>query len=411
VLAALRDEPRIRFITTRHEQATSYMADGYARAGGGIGTALVVPGPGLLNAAAGLSTAYSASSPVLILSGQIPREQIGKNIGLLHEVNDQLNSIAPVTKWRRRVLEVAEIPAAVRAAVQQLKTGRPRPVEIELPPETMEEEGDVELLDPVRHVRPAANAADVDRAAQMLLAAREPVIYAGGGVHLSGAHEALAAVAEYLQSGVIQSAEGKGAVNDDSDLSLGATIWSRSTLKQYLEKADLVLAVGSRCALAGFRPDQQVIQIDIDSEEIGRNHKKTFGLLGDARATLEELLERLRTTGAPRSPRKAEREALRAAIAATDVQEMSTVRTRFGPNRSPSQPTGTWPSAYAQVNAARTRPICASDSPNAARISGCATEMMPRSKYAIRYIRLKSPSIHQRVRVGAADARLSGASD
>src|ERR1700693_2192073 len=89
VMAALRDEPRIRFITTRHEQATSYMADGYARAGGGIGTALVVPGPGLLNAAAGLSTGYSASSPVLMLCGQIPREQIGRKIGLIHEVHAQ----------------------------------------------------------------------------------------------------------------------------------------------------------------------------------------------------------------------------------------------------------------------------------------------------------------------------------
>jgi acetolactate synthase-1/2/3 large subunit len=320
-LAALRDEPGIRFITTRHEQATAYMADGYARASGDFGTALVVPGPGLLNTLGGLSTAYAASSPVLMISGQIPRASIGKKIGLLHEVNDQLDSIAPVTKWRRRVLQVPEIPAAVRAAVQQLKTGRPRPVEIELPPETMEEEGEVELLDPIRHVRPAANAADVDRAAQMLLAAQNPVIYAGGGVHLSGAHEALASVAEYLQAGVIQSAEGKGAVNDDSDLSLGATIWSKSRLKQYLETTDLVLAVGSRCALAGFRPEQQVIQIDIDPEEIGRNHKKTFGLAGDARATLEALLERLRTGGAPRAPRKSEREKLRAEIATTDVQE------------------------------------------------------------------------------------------
>src|SRR6058998_1480078 len=89
-LAGLRDE-RVRFITTRHEQATSYMADGYARAGGEFGTALVVPGPGLLNAAAGLSTAYSASSPVLMISGQVPKAGIGKNIGLLHEVNDQLD--------------------------------------------------------------------------------------------------------------------------------------------------------------------------------------------------------------------------------------------------------------------------------------------------------------------------------
>ena len=108
-MAALREEPGIRFIATRHEQATTYMADGYARASGDIGVALVVPGPGLLNASSGLSTAYSASSPVLVIAGQVPKAKIGKNVGLLHEVNDQLDAIAPVTKWRQRVLEVAEI--------------------------------------------------------------------------------------------------------------------------------------------------------------------------------------------------------------------------------------------------------------------------------------------------------------
>ena len=139
IMAGLRDEPSVRFITTRHEQATGYMADGYARAGGGpgFGTALVVPGPGLLNAAGGLSTAYSVSSPVFMISGQVQRDFIGKDVGMLHEVNDQLTLIEPVTKWRKRVLEVGEIPAAVQEAVYQLKTGRPRPVEIEVPPEPM----------------------------------------------------------------------------------------------------------------------------------------------------------------------------------------------------------------------------------------------------------------------------------
>ena len=126
VMAALRDEPRIRFVTTRHEQATTYMADGYARVTGDFGTALVVPGPGLLNATAGLSTAYSASSPVLMISGQIPKGSIGKDIGLLHEVNDQLDAIAPITKWRRRVLEVGDVARAAHEAVEQLRTGRPR---------------------------------------------------------------------------------------------------------------------------------------------------------------------------------------------------------------------------------------------------------------------------------------------
>jgi acetolactate synthase-1/2/3 large subunit len=320
VMAALRDEPRIRFITTRHEQATSFMADGYARAGGGFGTALVVPGPGLLNAMSGLSTAYSASSPVLMLSGQIPRDSIGNDIGLLHEVNDQLDCIAPVTKWRRRVLQVAEVPAAVREAVIQLKSGRPRPVEIEMPPETMEDEGLAELLPPTEVARVAAAARDVDRAAELLLAARAPLIYAGGGVHLSGAHDALAAVAEHLQAGVAQSPEGKGAVSDHNVLSLGAAFWRDSALRAHLHEADVVLAVGSRLALVSFKPSTRIIQIDADEKEIGRSHRDTLGLVGDARATLEALLERLRAAG-PRPSRKAEHEALRAKIAAENVQE------------------------------------------------------------------------------------------
>jgi acetolactate synthase-1/2/3 large subunit len=319
--AALRDLGSIRFVVTRHEQATSYMADGYARAGGGIGTALVVPGPGLLNASAGLSTAYAASSPVLMISGQIPRANLGKRIGVLHEVDDQLDAVAPVTKWRRRALEVAEVPAVVHAAVEQLQTGRPRPVAIDIPPDTLEAEGDVELLPPAHVPRVAAPAAEIERAAHVLLGAGRPLIYAGGGVHASGAHEVLAEVADYLQAGVIESAEGKGALSAGSDLALGAALAGRGPLRDYLLAADVILAVGTRLALAAPRPEQQVIQIDIDPEEIGRNHARTLGLVGDARTTLQALLERLRVEAPPRSSAKTEREALRAAVAAADVQE------------------------------------------------------------------------------------------
>jgi len=321
VMAALRDEPRIRFVNTRHEQATSFMADGYARAGGSFGTALVVPGPGLLNAMSGLSTAYSASSPVLMISGQVPRDSIGKDVGLLHEVNDQQECIRPVTKWRRRVLQVADVPAAVREAVTQLRSGRPRPVEIEMPPETMEDEGLVELLPPVE-VRPQVpSGRDLDRAVEALLAARRPLIYAGGGVHLSGAHEALGQVAEHLQAGVAQSAEGKGAVSDHNSLSLGAALWRESALRAHVQEADVVLAVGSRLAQVTFKPGTRIVQIDADEQEIGRNHKDTLGLVGDARATLEALLERLRAAAAPRTSRKAEHEALRARTAAENTME------------------------------------------------------------------------------------------
>jgi acetolactate synthase-1/2/3 large subunit len=320
-MAALRDEKDVRFVLTRHEQATTYMADGYARAGGGIGVALVVPGPGVLNAGAGLSTAYSCSSPVFLVAGQVPKRYLGRNVGVLHEINEQLDAVTPITKWRKRVLEVGEIPAAVQEAVRQLKTGRPRPAHLEIPPDTLEDEGEAELLSPVKLERGAAPDAEIERAARLLLGATRPIIYAGGGVHASSAHEALTAVAEYVQAGVVQSAEGKGAVSDHSDLSLGAALWPKNPLRDYLDAADVVFVVGSRCAVAAFQPSQKIVQLDVDAEEIGRNHPVSVGLVGDARATLERLLERLRADAPSRPSRKTERERLREALAALDTQE------------------------------------------------------------------------------------------
>ena len=111
------DYPDMQFITTRHEQATTYMADGYARAGGKVGVAMVVPGPGLQNASAGITNAYASSSPVLIISGQINRDKISKDIGILHEINDQMDIIKPITKWQTRVMDAKNIPAAVQEPI------------------------------------------------------------------------------------------------------------------------------------------------------------------------------------------------------------------------------------------------------------------------------------------------------
>jgi acetolactate synthase-1/2/3 large subunit len=304
IMAGLRDEPSIRFITTRHEQATGYMADGYARAGGGpgFGTALVVPGPGLLNAAGGLSTAYSVSSPVFMISGQVQRDFIGKDVGMLHEVNDQLTLIEPVTKWRKRVLQVGEIPAAVQEAVYQLKTGRPRPVEIEVPPETMEEQGEAVLLDPKVAIRPAADSARIDAAAEMLINAKNPVIIAGGGVGLGNAQDALVELAEALQAGVFTTLNGKSAITWSNPFALGLNRGASSSTPagQYFSDADVIVGVGSRLAGLGgsiVPGDKQVIHIDIDSDEIGRSHDKTYGLAGDAGKTMKELASRLRSAG------------------------------------------------------------------------------------------------------------------
>ena len=307
----LYHEPGIRFVTTSHEQATAYMADGYSRAGGGVGTALMVPGPGLLNAAAGIGSAYAASSPILVVSGQIERDLIGVNRGILHEVDDQLDSIRPVTKWARRVLSAADIPEAVHQASLHLRTGRPRPVEIEIPPETLAEVADIELMEPEEVHPHLASNAQIETAANMLTEAANPLIWVGGGAVSSEASQALLKVAEHLQAPVISTHEGKGAISDRHLLSLGALWLRRDTIAQS-SSHDVILAAGTRMASPELLDGQQVIQIDIDPDELGRNYDNTYGILGDARHSLEALYTALLARSPARPSRRSEVEALKA---------------------------------------------------------------------------------------------------
>ena len=187
IVAAIRDEPGIRMITPRHEQATTYMADGYARASGKPGVALVVPGVGICNAAAGLATAYARSSPVLLIAGQVPRGQIGKNIGAIHEILGQHDVVRPVTKWQRLVPRPREIPEAVFEAFRQMRTGRPRPVLIEIPPEVGVEREEVVLRKPAPVSRIVPSPEQLREVARVIAQSRLPLIYAGGGVARSDA--------------------------------------------------------------------------------------------------------------------------------------------------------------------------------------------------------------------------------
>ena len=142
-VVAMRDEPTIRHITTRHENGAAHMAYGYARASGKPGVALVVPGAGVYNAASGLATAYARSTPVFLIAGQISRGQMGKDLGAIHGVFNQAEIVAPVTKWRRQAMRPSEVPAAVSEAFRQMRTGRPRPVYLEMPPEVAVEREEV----------------------------------------------------------------------------------------------------------------------------------------------------------------------------------------------------------------------------------------------------------------------------
>src|ERR1700756_2051684 len=127
----------LRVIHTRHEQGAAYMAYGYARASGKIGTYAVVPGPGLLNTTAALSTAYATNAPVLCISGQIPSDLIGRGFGLLHEIPDQLGILRTLTKWASRISHPTETGTLVNEAFRQLRDGRPGPVALEMPLDVM----------------------------------------------------------------------------------------------------------------------------------------------------------------------------------------------------------------------------------------------------------------------------------
>jgi acetolactate synthase-1/2/3 large subunit len=312
-LDALVDTPEIRYIVTRHEQGTTYMADGYARTAGRPGVAFVVPGIGVYNAAGGLATAYACSSPVLLLAGQVNRHGIGKDLGLLHDIHDQLDVIRPVTKWAQRVLEPHAIPGALREAFAQMATGRPRPTEVEIPPETFLESEEVALVAPTVVPRVGADPELVAKAADILAASKAPVVIAGGGVVLGNATEALRAVVERLQAPVLTTREGKGAIDDRHPLSVG-TAWVNRRVQPLIDQADVVLAVGTRGQGMGLK-DQRLIHLDVDPNQIGRNHPAEVALAGDAALTLAALEAALDERGGTRASRAEEATALRASVA------------------------------------------------------------------------------------------------
>ena len=328
IVAALRDEPGIRMVTTRHEQATIYMADGYARASGKPGVALVVPGAGLYNAAAGLTNAYSRSSPVLLIAGQIPRAAIGKGIGAVHEVVDQPGTVRSVTKWQRMALRPREVPDAVFEAFRQLRTGRPRPVLIEIPPDTGVEQEEVALRDPARISRIVPSREDLREAARVIAQSRLPLIYAGGGVARSDAEEALVKLAEATNIPVVTSSGGKGTIPDGHPLSYGSCfspMGERQEMNQLydvMQSADVMIGVGARFSLGNPAGETStLVNINIDDSELTRIQANTIPLHGDARATIEALLPFLEEAGGAERPSPAEAvAAARSLIAYYDIR-------------------------------------------------------------------------------------------
>jgi acetolactate synthase-1/2/3 large subunit len=283
---------RIRYVVTRHEQAASYMADGYARTTGRVGACMVVPGPGLLNAMAGLATAYACNSRVLAIVGNIHSPAIGKGYGLLHEVRNQSAILGCVTKWQAQAGKPAEVPTLVRAAVKELHSGRPQPVGLEIAPDVLSASADCMLIDPPAHednrMRPDPVA--IDKAAALMATSRFPLIYAGGGVLAAGATAALRALAERLSAPVVMSENGRGAISDRHPLALNA-LGGRAVFAH----ADVVLVVGSRFADTLFgvpswqAPGVEYVWLNVDPAAWNPPRSAAVGIVGDARLGLEAL--------------------------------------------------------------------------------------------------------------------------
>src|SRR6185295_14218506 len=205
-------------VHTRHEQGAAYMALGAALATGKPAAYSVVPGPGFLNSTAALATAHSTGARVLALIGQIPSRAIGKGHGLLHEIPDQIGILRTLTKWADRVNKPQDAPALVATAFQQMRSGRPRPVGLEVPPDVLGARAEVELDLQLAPLPPQPLDEDaIARAADLLAKAQCPVIFVGGG-----ANEAIAevrALAERLAAPVVAYRRGKGILDDRHALS------------------------------------------------------------------------------------------------------------------------------------------------------------------------------------------------
>jgi acetolactate synthase-1/2/3 large subunit len=294
----------VRLITVLHEQTTTYMADGYARVSGKPGVGLVVPGPGIQNASAALGTAYSCSSPVLLVAGQIESDMLGQDKGALHEINDQLDIVRPVTKWCQRVLRVEDIPTAIHEAMRQMHTGRPRPTVVEVPPDVLAMQAEVNLPTPQHYPSLSPDRASLQRAAALLVGAKKPLIWAGGGAMLGDAATELLALAEALGAPVATTPEGKGVIPEDHALALGVGYYGHGSPALAAPRADVVLAVGTRLTgqmrgSTGLRAPQRLIHLDVDATVIGKNYPAEVSLVGHAKPALQMLLDLVRTQEIP----------------------------------------------------------------------------------------------------------------
>ena len=288
----------LRVVHTRHEQGAAYMALGAALATGKPQTYAVVPGPGLLNSAAALLTAYGMNAPVLALIGQIPAAAIGRGFGHLHEIRDQAGIIARLVDHSARIDGPAEASAKVAKAIASMSQGRPGPAALECAIDVWGKRGPVTLVPPVPARAPRIDEDAVRAAAKLLGKAKRVLIVAGGGAQDASPEVTL--LSDMLQAPVLAYRRGRGVLDGRSPFSvtlpLGRDLWG---------EADAVLGVGTRLLNPmtqwGVDRDLQIVRVDADREEPARLHKPKVALIGDAAPVLRRLIDALAKTNARRA--------------------------------------------------------------------------------------------------------------
>ena len=303
---ALHQRGGIETYVTRHEQGAAFMADGYARVAQSPGVALVTTGPGITNTVTPIAGSWSDSVPVLVIgtAGEVPL--LGKYKGYLHEYKDQ-HGVMEAAAGSRLVTRVEELEAATLHAIAAMRAGRARPSVLEVPIDVMASTASVpSMARPASANLPVPSAEGIRRTARMLLDARRPIIFAGGGVANAGAETLLLRLAERLRAPVLTSILGKGAIPDSSPWAAGCT-WRTSSgpgdgYPDAWRKADAGLVVGSRLTGMATRAwrlplPTKLAHLDIDASEIGKSYAVTEPLVGDAREGLIALLEELDAIG------------------------------------------------------------------------------------------------------------------
>jgi len=308
----------IKFVSFRHEQCAAHAADAYARVTGKPGVVLVHVGPGLANATHGVLSAATDSIPLIVLAGDVQSYNFGKGPHQelkMYADGDQASIYRPFVKRAWQVHDAKMIPSIICRAINIATSGRPGPVLISLPFDLAGQMIEAEIPDASKW-RPTGSRVmgdqkEAERAASLLVGAKRPMIFAGGGVLLSRATPELTELAEYLGAPVTTTVQGKTAIRQNHPLSVGNTgFWGSIGANKAVNQADVILGVGTRfsevdCSFwdpqLTFRiPPTKLIHVDIDYEEIGRNYPVEVGIEGDAKAVLGQILQFVKEKTKPR---------------------------------------------------------------------------------------------------------------